>query len=320
MFQNSIMSAWFSAIKKDIKSAKFLKEMNKIIPYKELEKEIREKYEKNNKRWSKQYPLELMMKVYFLQNFYSLWDEALEEAIYDRLSFQEYLWIDILWNNVPDATTIENFRHFLETNNLQEKLFERVVDMLVWKWIILKRGTIVDATIIRTSSSTKNKEKKRDKEMGSTKKNNNYYFWGKVHIWVDTDSGLVHRVKTTKASESDIWQTEALLHWEERAIFWDKAYSNKERKKECRKKWIYYWIKDRWAKNLKLSKRQEKRNRKKATQRAIWEHPFRVLKCQFWFKKFSYKWILKNSLAILTKFALINLYMARKVLLQLITS
>jgi IS5 family transposase len=140
-----------------------------------------------------------------------------------------------------------------------------------------------------------------------------------VHVWVDTDSGLVHNVITTKASISDISQTEELLHWEERAIFWDKGYSSKERKKQCRKKWIYYWISDKWAKNLKLSKRQEKRNSKKSIQRGIWEHVFRVLKCQFWFVKFSYKWILKNSLSVLTKFALVNLYMARK-LLKPITS
>lgn len=307
------MSLWIE--KKLTRNRKFLQEMDKTIPYDLYEKVLKEKYERNNKVWRPQYNLKYMLKINFLQNLYSLWDEATEEAIYDRLSFQEYLWIDILKDKIPDATTIENFRHFLEDNKFQEKLFEKIVEYLEDKWILLKRWTIVDATIIKASSSTKNKKKKRDEEMSSTKKNNNFYFWWKVHIWVDADSGLVHSAEVTKASTHDIKERDNLLHWEEKAIFWDKAYWDKKKKKECRKKGIYYWISDKWSKNVKLSGSQEKRNKKNSRVRGKVEHVFWVVKCIFKFVKFKYKWIEKNKASVFMKLWLANFYLARRKLL-----
>jgi len=314
MFQNSFMSLWFNS-KKVVRSKKFLSEMEKVIPYDMLEWIIRNKYEKNNVRWRKQYPLRLMLKIHLLQQFYTLWDEAVEDAIYDRLSFQEFLWIDTLSSNVPDATTIENFRHLLEENELQNVFFEEVVKLLSSKEILLKRWTVVDATIIRASSSTKNKEQKRDEGMWSTVKNNNYHFWWKIHIWVDSDSWLVHSTTITKASVNDKKERDNLLHWEEKAVFWDKAYWDKQKKKECRKSWVYYWISDKWSRYVKISNSQEKRNKKHSSVRAKVEHVFRVVKCQFWFTKFRYKWLEKNALSVKLKLALANLYLARKKLL-----
>lgn len=314
MFQNSFMSLWFNR-KKVVRSKKFLCEMDKIIPYDMFMWIIKEKYEKNNTRWRPQYPLKLMLKIHLLQQFYTLWDEAVEDAIYDRLSFQEFLGIDTLSNSVPDATTIENFRHLLEENKLQNIFFEDVVNLLEKKEILLRRWTVVDATIIKSSSSTKNKDKKRDAEMWSTMKNNNYHFWWKVHIWVDVDSWLVHSATITKASVHDKTERDNLLHWKEKAIFWDKAYWDKQTKKECRKKWVYYWISDKWSKYVKLSNNQKNKNRKKSSIRSKVEHVFRVVKCQFWFTKFRYKWLEKNTLNVKMKLALANLYLARRKLL-----
>jgi len=309
------MSLWIDT-KKLTRNRKFLKEMDNVTPYKSLEKILKEKYEKNNTRWRPQYELKLMLRIHILQNLYTLWDEAMEEAIYDRLSFQEYLRIDLLSNRIPDATTIENFRHFLEENKFQERIFKEIVKILEEKWIILKKWTIVDATLIKASSSTKNKKKKRDEEMSSTRKNNNYHFGWKIHIWTDMESWVVHSVELTKASINDIEKREELLHWEERAIFWDKAYGDKKKKKECREKWIYYWISDKRSKYVELSKNQKKKNKNKSRVRWKVEYIFWVIKCKFWFRKFSYKWIEKNRASVFMKIWLANLYICRKKLLM----
>lgn len=313
-FQNSFMSLWFN-VKKQIRAKEFLEQMDKVIPYEKFLKTIWEKYNTKAKTWRPKYDLKLMLKIYFLQNFYSLWDLAMEEAIYDRLSFQEFLWVDTLANNIPDETTILNFRHLLEENKLQDVMFEEVLDLLKEKELFFTRWTIVDATIIKASSHTKNKEQKRDPEMSSTKKNNNYYFWMKTHIWVDSDSWIVHTVVSTTAKKSDIWETPNLLHWEEKAVFWDKAYTKQIDKTEARKKWIYYWMTSKATKSKKLSTKQKKRNKQLSSVRSKVEHPFRILKCQFWFREVMYKGLMKNSLAIKIKLALWNLYHMRKKLI-----
>ena len=314
-FQNSFMSLWFNW-KKKIRAKVFLEEMNKIIPYERFLSKIEDKYNSWAKTGRPKTDLKLMLKIYFLQQFYELWDLAMEEAMYDRLSFQEFLWIDTLSSNIPDETTILNFRHFLEENKLQNILFEEVLNLLKEKWFFFTRWTIVDASIVKASSHTKNKDRKRDEEMTSTKKNNNYYFWMKVHIWVDSDSWIVHTVITTTAKDSDIWQTKNLLHWEEKAVFWDKAYCKKDDKKEARKNQIFYWITNKATKSKKLSTKQKKRNKQLSSVRSKVEHPFRILKCQFNHTKVRFKWLEKNWLVMKAKMALWNLYMMRRKLLQ----
>ena len=288
-FQNSFMSLWFN-VKKKIRAKEFLSQMDNVIPYDRFMSIIWEKYNTEAKTWRPKYDLKLLLKIYFLQNFYNLWDLWMEEAIYDRISFQEFLWVDTLSNNIPDETTILNFRHLLEENKLQDVLFEEVLLLLKTKWFYFTRWTIVDATIIKASSHTKNKEQKRDPEMSSTKKNNNYYFWMKTHIWVDAESWIVHTVVSTTAKKSDIWETVNLLHWEEIAVFWDKAYTKKEDKQKARKEGIYYWMTSKWTKSKKLSTKQKKRNKHLSSVRSKVEHPFRILKCQFWFREVRYKW------------------------------
>jgi len=313
-FQNSFMSLWFNS-KKKIRAKEFLKQMNEVIPYDRFLKILWEIYNTEAKTGRPKYDLKLMLKIYLLQNFYNLWDLAMEEAIYDRLSFQEFLWVDTLSNNIPDETTILNFRHLLEENKIQDSLFDDVLSLLKEKWYFFTRWTIVDATIIKASSHTKNKEQKRDEEMSSTKKNNNYYFWMKTHIWVDADSWIVHTVLNTTAKKSDIWETPNLLHWEEKAVFWDKAYTKQGNKQKARKEWIFYWMTNKSTKAKKLSTKQKKRNKQLSSVRSKVEHPFRILKCQFWFRQVRYKWLEKNWLAVKMKLALWNLYHIRKKLM-----
>ena len=313
-FQNSFMSLWFNW-KKKIRAKVFLNEMDQVIPYKIFLDKIEFKYNSWAKTGRPKTNLKLMLKIYFLQQFYELWDLAMEEAIYDRLSFQEFLWIDTLSNNIPDETTILHFRHFLEENELQDVLFNEVLNLLKEKDLFFSRWTIVDASIIKASSHTKNKDRKRDEEMSSTKKNNNFYFWMKTHIWVDADSWIVHTVINTTAKESDIWQTQNLLHWEEKAVFWDKAYCTKAEKKKARENWIFYWMTNKATKSKKLSTKQKKRNKQLSSVRSKVEHPFRILKCQFHHTKVRFKWLKKNWFVMKIKMALWNLYLMRKKLL-----
>jgi len=183
---------------KKIRSERFLDEMIKVVPWNKICHLIQPHY-RENEIGRKKTDLLLLLKIYFLQQWFNLSDPAAEEWIYDRISFQKFLNIDLM-DNVPDETTILNFRHLLEERQLPEKIFKLVNKLLENKGLLLKEGTIVDATIISAPSSTKNKAKKRDPEMSSTKKNNNYHFGMKAHIGVDAKHGLVHSLEATTAT------------------------------------------------------------------------------------------------------------------------
>lgn len=157
----------FENAKKQTRSTKFLEEMEEVILWDKFLKRINKHYyEKESNLWRPKYSSKLMLKIYFLQQWYNLWAPTVEYAIYDRLSFQKFLWIDIgkKWS-VPDETTILNFRHLLEKYKLQERFFRIVKEMMEEKWLIMSEWTSVDATLIKAPSSTKNKERKRDEEM-----------------------------------------------------------------------------------------------------------------------------------------------------------
>lgn len=259
----------------------------------------------------------MLLKIYFLQQWHNLSDPGAEEAIYDRNSFQKFLGIDLLSANVPDETTILNFRHFLETHNLQKDFFKIVHEILNKKGLILKEGTIVDATIIQAPSSTKNKDKKRDAEMSSTKKSNKWFFGMKAHIGVDTQSGLVHTLESTTASVHDMDKFDSLMHGNEKSKFGDKGYFKTENKQKARAEGIFFGVLDRAKKGQKLSMKQKKRNKQLSSVRSKVEHPFQILKCQWKYTKVRYRGLLKNTMQLYSLFALINLFKARKKLMVL---
>lgn len=301
--------------KKKLKCERFLDEMSQVVPWEKLADEIRPFYVKKD-TGRKKTKLTLLLKIYCLQQWYNLSDPGAEEAIYDRNSFQKFLKIDLLANDVPDETTILNFRHLLEEHQLQVKFFDVIKAILDEKGLIVKNGTITDAVIINAPSSTKNKDRKRDKEMTSTKKGNNWFFGMKGHAGVDADSGIVHSFKTTTAKDHDKTKQEDLLHGEEKAIFGDKGYFDEKKKKECRNEEIYYGVLDKAKRGKKLSSSQKKRNRKLSSIRAKVEHPFRVIKCQWGYTKTRYKGLKKNSMQLYAMFGLTNLYLTRKKLLS----
>jgi len=300
---------------KKLRCETFLNEMDTIIPWNQLLSVIEPHYtQKETGRKRKE--LKIMLKIYFLQQWNDLSDPAMEEAIYDRNSFQKFLDIDLLSDTVPDETTILNFRHLLEEHKLQEKFLEVVNSVLEEKGYLMRKGTIVDATLIAASPSTKNKEKKRDPEMHQTKKGNQWYFGMKGHIGVDVDSGIVHSVEGTAANVHDRNKLHSLLHGEEKAIFGDQGYASDADKDACRKYGVVHWcVNDKGKRNHPLSHGQRKKNRKKSSVRAKVEHPFRIIKDQWGHRRVRYKGIEKNTLQLHTLFALSNLYMKRKQLL-----
>lgn len=300
---------------KKLRCESFLDEMGKAIPWSKYIELLRPYYKKAGLVGRDKKELELMLKIYFLQQWYNLSDPGAEEAIYDRISFQKFLGIDLLGQTVPDETTILNFRHFLEEHKLTEQLFKLTGRVLEERGYILKKGTIVDATIIAAPSSTKNESGKRDEEMKSTKKHGQWYFGMKAHAGVDADSGVVHTVETTSANEHDKTKLGDLLHGEERALFGDKGYFDDKLKKQYRRDGIYWGILDKGRRNRKLSSSQEKRNLKMSSIRAKVEHPFRILKCQWKFTKARYKGLYKNACQVFTLFMLANIYMLRKKLI-----
>jgi len=220
---------------KPLRCERFLEEMTRAIPWKSYIDMLWPYYRKRAAVGRDKKDLNLMLKIYYLQQWYNLSDPEAEDSIYDRISFQKFLGIDLLERSVPDETTILNFRHFLEEFGLTKKLFELTGKILMEKGYILKKGTIVDATIISAPSSTKNKAGKRDEEMRSTQKHGQWYFGMKAHAGVDADSGIVHAVETTSASEHDKSRFEDLMHGEERALFGDKGYFDDKLKRRYRK-------------------------------------------------------------------------------------
>lgn len=303
------------AHQKKLRCEKFLNEMDRVMPWKQMLDAIAPFYtEKDVGRKHKE--LKMMLKIHFLQQWYDLSDPGMEEAIYDRNSFQKFLEIDLLAGGVPDETTILNFRHLLEEHGLQEQFLVIVNDILAERGLIVMHGTITDATIVAAPSSTKNKEKKRDPEMHQTKKGNQWFFGMKAHIGTDT-KGFVHTIEVTKASVPDGKVQERLYHGKERAKFGDSAYQSKEKKRRARKSGIFWGVADRAARNHPLSHTQRRRNHQTSGVRSFVEHPFQVLKCQWHHRKVRYRGLRKNGLQFTGLFALCNLYRARKMLLAM---
>lgn len=299
---------------KQLRKDKFLQEMQEVLPWDKFMSIVGKKYEQKSTGRPKT-ELLLLLKIYFLQQWYNLSDPMMEEEIYNQICFQKFLEIDLA-QNIPDETVICRFRHFLERESLQEKLFEASTKLMEERGLMLKRGTIVDATIIHASGSTKNKNKKRDSDMSSTRKNNNFHFGMKTHIGVDAESGIIHSMEGTTAKEPDCKQLENLLHGEEELISGDKGYTSDKRKKDWRKKKKHWMVLDKAKPKKKLSQKQKKRNQKYSSLRAKVEHPFHVIKNLWGHKRVRYKGLVKNTCQWYALVMLANFYRVRQKLLK----
>lgn len=304
--------------KKQTKREKFLARMDALVPWARLQALIEPHYPKGTRGRPPQ-GVERMLRVYFLQQWYALADEALEDAIYDSQAMRLFVGIDLSREGVPDATTLLKFRHLLERHDLTRGILAEVNTVLGEQKCLMKEGTIVDATIIAAPASTKNRERQRDTEMHQTKKGNQWYFGMKAHIAVDAQSGLVNRVIGTAANVSDISQAHGLLHGREKDVFADAGYLGAEKRPEIASR----PTQPRWhiaAKRqqiralaegpLKICRQQLERLKSQVRSRV--EHPFHIVKNLFRHRKVRYRGLAKNTAQLHTLFALANLILSER--------
>lgn len=305
------------------KKAKFLKEMDEITPWKAFCSAIQPFYHKefNEKGGRKPYPLETMLRIYFIQQWYNLSDAATEEFIYDIPVARTFSQVHL--DKVPDESTILNFRRILEKNKLSDQLLKISNEYLESQGFKVSKGSIVDASIISAASSTKNQAKQRDSEMASTRKNGQYYFGLKIHIGTDINTNVIHSATVTAANESDVGQMNKLLRESDQAVMADAGYTGDKHKKEARRLGKSFLVNDKRKpkhtkhKKKNLSTSQKKRNQRLSKIRAKVEHCFRIVKCQFGYTKVKYKGLEKNRVQIMSLLALANLYNNREKLMSL---
>ena len=296
--------------KKKTRRERFLDEMDEVIPWDELTQVIIKHYPKaGNGR--QPMPLERMLRIYFLQQWYGLSDPAMEDALYDIESMRRFAGIDLEADEVPDETTILHFRHLLEKYNLTKELFEQINRHLTARGLLVREGTIVDATIINAPSSTKNREKARDPEMKQTKKGNQWYFGMKAHVGADTGKGLVHSIVVTNAAVHDSRVMDKLLHGKELSVYGDKAYAGKEKEQDYEARGIEWCVKRKANRGQQLTQEDKAYNHLQGKIRAKGEHAFRVVKHLWRYQKVRYKGLFKNSVQVFSLFTLANLYLAR---------
>jgi transposase, IS5 family len=291
----------------------FLAEMDAVIPWGRLLRLIAPHYPKaGNGR--QPLGLEKMLRIYFLPQWFNLSDPQAEDAIYDSESMRRFARVELGDDIVPDETTILRFRHLLEQHQLTAVIFDEIGSLLEARGLLMRSGTIVDATIIAAPSSTKNATATRDPEMKQTRKGRNWHFGMKLHVGTDP-RGIVHTVKATDAAVAEVTQLPDLVHGQEREVFGDQAYW-KEDDRQFLESWgIRYRINRRPNPRRPLSERWRMINRARSRTRACGEHAFRVIKQLWGFTKVRYRGLAKNLARAQTMFALANLYQVRRQLL-----
>lgn len=323
MNQISLSQTGFELSAKRTRKRIFLDEMQRIIPWDILVGLIA-KHAKSGVNGRPPFPVPIMLRIHFMQQWFGLSDPAMEEALHDTPIYREFAGIDAGISRIPDETTILRFRRLLEEHKLADQMLAAVNVTLVQAGLLLKAGTAVDATLIAAPSSTKNNDGVRDAEMTSSKKGNNYHFGMKAHIGVDMESGLVHTVHTTTGSSHDVTQAHELLHGEEKMVFADSGYRGVTKREEIQAQenqpdWHVAMMpskRKQLDKGTELGALYEKLEKIKAGVRAKVEHPFQVIKCQWGYRKTRYVGLFKNTVQITVLFALSNLWMARRALLS----
>lgn len=292
---------------------RFLAEMDKVIPWQRLIALIEPHYVKPG-RGRRPLGLEKMLRIYFLQHWFDLSDPAAEDAIYDSESMRRFVGVELGEDTIPDESTILRFRHLLEEHELTKAIFEEIGSLLEERGLLLKQGTIVDATIIAAPSSTKNQARRRDPEMRQTRKGNTWHFGMKVHVGTDKQ-GLVHSLTTTDAAHPDIKELRNLLHGEEREIFGDSAYWKQADREAFHRDGVRYRVNKRGHYRAPLSGLWKWINRTRSRVRARGEHAFHVVKRLWGFDRVRYRGLAKNTARAYAAFGLANLYLARRKLL-----
>jgi transposase, IS5 family len=307
--------AGFETYRKRTRRDEFLDTMNVIVPWAQLCAVIGPHYPK---RGNGRPPigLERMLRIHFVQHWFNLADFACEEALYDSASLRRFAGVDLGCEAVPDATTLLKFRRLLETHKLGEQLFAEVGRVLQASGMTLRSGTIVDATIIGAPSSTKNEQKARDPEMHQTRKGKQWYFGMKLHIGVDSQSGLVHSAVLTPANVHDKHPLPQLLHGQERRVYGDSAYASQKALIHSKAPMARDFTNQRTRRaGGEVDEVQRGKNRSKSKIRARVEHVFGVVKRLWGFGKVRYRGLAKNATRAFVALALANVYLSRKKLM-----
>ena len=319
--QSSFSELEYAAKKKVTRRDRFLAEIEAITPWVELERTIAPFYPSNGGRGRPPIGLARMLRMYVAQQCFGLSDEGIEDALYDSQAIRRFVGIDLSRESAPDATTLLKFRRLLETHQLTESIFNAINAHLAKKGLLLREGTIVDATLIAAPPSTKNREGKRDEEMHQAKKGQQWYFGMKAHIGVDAQSGLVHTLIGTAANVSDVTQAQALLHGDETEVFGDAGYQGVEKRDENLECPVTWHIALRPGKRKALKDTPQGNlvewiEHTKARIRAKVEHPFHVVKNLFRHRKTRYRGLAKNTAQLFALFGFANLVLAKRALLS----
>jgi IS5 family transposase len=315
MKQTSFSDAEFASKKRLTRRDRFLAEIEAVTPWPALVAALLPYYPKGEGRGRPPVGLERMLRMYIAQQCFGLSDEGIEDAIYDSQAIRGFVGIDLTHESAPDATTLLKFRRLLEKHNLTRRIFDEINGHLASRGLMMREGTIVDATLIAAPPSTKNRDEKRDPEMHQSKKGKNWFFGMKAHIGVDAKSGLTHTLVTTAGNVSDVTQTHNLLHGDETMVFGDAGYQGADKRPENAGKAVIWHIamKRSVRKAMKknpLGRAKEKLEKAKASVRAKVEHPFHVLKNLFRHRKTRYRGLAKNTAQLHTLFAFANLVLA----------
>ena len=313
--QKSFSDLEYAAKKKLTRRDRFLAKIDSVTPWSKLHELIEPHYPKVEGAGRPPIGLARMLRMYVAQQCFGLSDEGIEDANYDSQAIRAFVGIDLNRESAPDATTLLKFRRLLETHELTRKIFEAINGHLATQGLMMREGTIVDATLIAAPPSTKNKDKKRDPEMHQSKKGNDWHFGLKAHIGVDAASGLVHTVIGTAGNVSDVTQAHALLHGDEVAAMGDAGYQGVEKREENLGKNVTWHVAMKRSKrkalpNNKLGRMTEKLEHLKASVRAKVEHPFHVVKNLFRHRKARYRGLAKNTAQLFTLFGFANLVLA----------
>lgn len=309
MKQTTFAALAWDGKKKITRRERFLAEMDAVIPWDRVLKLIEPHYPKGE-NGRPPMPLNVMLRVYFMQQWFNQSDPQAEDGLYDSEAMRRFARLDLADDAIPDESTILKFRHLLERHQLTQAIFEEIRSLLEERSLLLKSGTIVDATLISAPPSTKNQDKARDPEMKQTRKGKQWYFGMKLHVGTDK-RGVVHAVTATDAAQSDISQMLDLLHWEESEVYGDRANWKEEDRTLFEELGVRYRVNRRGTSKNPVSERWRQINRARSSVRARGEHAFNVVKRLWGFTKVRYRGIAKNLARAFTMFALANLYMMR---------
>jgi IS5 family transposase len=319
MKQTTFASLSYAAKKKRTRREVFLGEMEKVVPWRALEALIEPYYPRSGRRGRPPIGLSTMLRVHFLQQWYGYSDPAMEDALYEVESMRRFIAVELNEDAIPDETTILKFRRLLEQHDLAPQILATVNSYLTDHGLLLRKGTVVDATIIAAPSSTKNRDAARDPEMHQTKKGNQWHFGMKAHIGVDVHTGVVHTVTTTAANAADVTEVANLLHGEETTVYGDAGYTGAAKRVDDADAMAWHIAEKRSVVAALIEgpykEAVQAYETLKARVRARVEHPFRVIKRQFGYRMVRYKGLAKNAAQVTTLFALANLWMKRRALL-----